>query len=68
MEKLSITRALFEEQLEYAASKVKDPRVGLFGSDSMMWRISRHALLGAHGSGRALLLQIAHPWVTSGGG
>ncbi|MCG8313060.1 MAG: DUF2236 domain-containing protein, partial [Pseudomonadales bacterium] len=36
------------------------------GPDSMMWRLSRHALAGAHGSGRALMLQIAHPWVTRG--
>ncbi len=66
METLAITRDMFEAQLERVASQVKDPRVGLFGPDSMMWRLSRHALLGAHGSGRALLLQIAHPWVTTG--
>lgn len=66
MDKIAISRDMFEEQLEFAASRVKDPRVGLFGPDSMMWRLSRHALLGAHGSGRALLLQIAHPWVTTG--
>ena len=61
-----IDRDQFEQQLQLAASKVKDPQVGLFGPDSMMWKLSRHALLGAHGSGRALLLQIAHPWVTRG--
>lgn len=63
---VEITRDLFEQQLERVAAEVKDPQVGLFGPDSMMWRIGRHAVFGAHGSGRALLLQIAHPWVTRG--
>lgn len=66
MAQVNITRDMFEAQLALATSKVKDPEVGLFGPDSMMWRLSRHALFGAHGSGRALLLQIAHPWVTRG--
>lgn len=66
MNTLAISRDMFEEQLAVAASKVADPRQGLFGPDSMMWKLSKHALFGAHGSGRALLLQIAHPWVTRG--
>lgn len=61
-----ITTDQFEEQLEYAIAKAKHPDHGLFGPSSMMWRLSRQALVGAHGSGRALLLQIAHPWVTQG--
>ena len=32
----------------------------------MMWRIGRCHLATGLGSGRALLLQIAHPWVTQG--
>lgn len=66
MQQLVVTRDMFESQLELAISKAKDPRIGLFGPDSMMWKLSRHAMFGAHGSGRALLLQIAHPWVTRG--
>ena len=66
MEQHIISRDQFEAQLARAAAQVKDPEVGLFGPDSMMWRLSRHALFGAHGAGRALLLQIAHPWVTRG--
>lgn len=61
-----IDRNQFEQQLELVISRVKDPKAGLFGPGSMMWKLSRHALFGAHGSGRALLLQIAHPWVTQG--
>lgn len=66
METIAITHDMFEQQLARVIAEVKDPQAGLFGPDSMMWRLSRHALSGAHGSGRALLLQIAHPWVTQG--
>ena len=53
MEQHIISRDQFEAQLARAAAQVKDPEVGLFGPDSMMWRLSRHALFGAHGAGRA---------------
>ena len=55
MEQHIISRDQFEAQLARAAAQVKDPEVGLFGPDSMMWRLSRHALFGAHGAGRALV-------------
>lgn len=66
MKQLEITHDDFTRQLEIAVSKAKDPNAGLFGPDSMMWRLSKHALVGSQGSGRALMLQIAHPWVTRG--
>lgn len=59
-----VSRAQFEESLARLARDVKNPKFGLFGPDSMMWRISRCHLATGLGSGRALLLQIAHPWVT----
>lgn len=31
----------------------------------MMWKLSRAGMPGAFGAGRALLLQLAHPWVTA---
>jgi uncharacterized protein (DUF2236 family) len=37
---------------------------GLFGPDSLTWRIDREAAVFL-GAGRALLLQLAHPWVAS---
>ena len=36
----------------------------VFGSRSMMWRIDKEAALFL-GAGRALLLQLAHPWVAA---
>src|SRR4029077_5461460 len=38
--------------------------VGLFGTESLTWRIDREAI-NFLGAGRALLLQLAHPWVAA---
>ena len=37
---------------------------GIFGPRSMMWRVDREAIIFL-GAGRALLLQLAHPWVAA---
>ena len=39
--------------------------VGLFGPDTVTWKVNREAVLLA-GGGRALLLQVAHPSVAAG--
>jgi len=41
------------------------PDVGLFGPDSLTWRVNREQAL-LLGGGRALLLQLAHPLVAAG--
>lgn len=46
--------------------KMPNPREGLFGPDSMMWKLDGLGAPPAFGAGRALLLQVAHPWVTAG--
>lgn len=61
-----VTQELFEKQLLKVHGKVLDPKVGLFGPDSMMWKMSQYIVPGGVGAGRALLLQISHPWVTAG--
>jgi uncharacterized protein (DUF2236 family) len=50
--------------LHAAAAEVRDPHAGLFGPDSITWRINRESALFL-GAGRAALLQLAHPWVTA---
>lgn len=60
----AINTACFEAQLERARAACEDPVAGLFGPGSMMWEINRYAFSAMQGSGRALLLQIAHPWIT----
>ncbi|MDP2228982.1 MAG: oxygenase MpaB family protein [Moraxellaceae bacterium] len=61
-----VTEELFEAQLLKVHGKVLDPKLGLFGPDSMMWKMSQYIVPGGVGAGRALLLQISHPWVTAG--
>ncbi|HET8706127.1 MAG TPA: lipoprotein insertase outer membrane protein LolB [Pseudomonadales bacterium] len=57
----------FCEQLKKIHNgKIPDPRIGLYGPDSMMWKLSRNLMPAAWGSGRTLLLQTAHPWITAG--
>lgn len=61
-----INKDAFCTQLVKLHGKVPDPRIGLYGPDSMMWKISGMLLPAGYGAGRALLLQTAHPWVTAG--
>jgi uncharacterized protein (DUF2236 family) len=51
-----------ESLLAATAENVKDPVAGIFGPDSISWRINRESALFL-GAGRAALLQLAHPWV-----
>lgn len=54
--------------LELALDKVRadaaGPVAGVFGPASVTWRIDREAVIFL-GAGRALLLQLAHPWVAA---
>jgi uncharacterized protein (DUF2236 family) len=47
-----------------AARGAIDRRAGIFGPQSMTWRINRESALFL-GAGRAALLQLAHPWVAT---
>jgi uncharacterized protein (DUF2236 family) len=53
-----------EDQLALIQRNAKDPVAGLFGPSSITWRVEREAALFL-GAGRALLLQLAHPWVAA---
>jgi len=50
--------------LAAVARQSADPAAGIFGPDSLSWKINREAALFL-GAGRAALLQLAHPWVTA---
>ncbi|MDA9402820.1 oxygenase MpaB family protein [Bradyrhizobium sp. CCBAU 45389] len=57
-----------EKDLEAALDKVRadaaGPVAGVFGPDTVTWQIDREAV-NFLGAGRALLLQLAHPWVAA---
>lgn len=57
-----VTRDDLELLLAGIERTIRDPHAGIFGPDSMTWRIDREAALFL-GAGRAALLQLAHPWV-----
>lgn len=59
-----IERDDLEHWLAEATGRAVDPVAGLYGPDSMMWRIGRESLAFL-GGGRAALLQLAHPWVAN---
>ncbi len=56
--------AALEATLASFRTGAADPRAGAFGPQSMRWQIDREAALFL-GAGRALLLQLAHPWVAA---
>lgn len=45
-------------------NSTRDPLAGLFGPQSISWRVNRESALFL-GAGRASLLQLAHPWVAA---
>jgi uncharacterized protein (DUF2236 family) len=59
-----VMRQDLETLLSIAERRVADPRAGIFGPDSISWKINRESALFL-GAGRAALLQLAHPWVTA---
>lgn len=63
MEQL-VSRPALESLLDAVARRTTNPRAGIFGPDSVTWKINREAALFL-GAGRAALLQLAHPWVTA---
>ncbi len=64
-----LRRAVTADDLERHLERVRDlaagEAAGVFGPDSLTWRVDREAALFL-GAGRALLLQLAHPWVAAG--
>src|SRR6266480_4600945 len=59
-----VSGALLEEQLELIRARVTSPLAGVFGPSSLTWQMNREAILFL-AAGRALLLQLAHPWVAA---
>jgi uncharacterized protein (DUF2236 family) len=61
----SISAVDLQRQLERVRTGAAGETPGVFGPESMIWRVDREAALFL-GAGRALLLQLAHPWVAAG--
>jgi uncharacterized protein (DUF2236 family) len=59
-----VSREDLERELALVRMSAAGKREGIFGRGSQTWRISREAAIFL-GAGRALLLQLAHPWVAA---
>ena len=57
-----VTRNDLETLLAQVEREIVDSAAGIFGPQSISWRINRESALFL-GAGRAALLQLAHPWV-----
>lgn len=53
-----------ERHIASIEQRVERPIEGIFGPNSITWRINRESALFL-GAGRAALLQLAHPWVAT---
>ncbi len=53
-----------EAALDRVRAEAAGPVAGVFGPDTVTWQIDREAVIFL-GAGRALLLQLAHPWVAA---
>jgi uncharacterized protein (DUF2236 family) len=61
---MPVSAAEFERSLDLVRASAAGAREGVFGPASMTWRVDREAAVFL-GAGRALLLQLAHPWVAA---
>jgi uncharacterized protein (DUF2236 family) len=61
---MPVSAAEFERSLDLVRAGAAGAREGVFGPGSMTWRVDREAAVFL-GAGRALLLQLAHPWVAA---
>lgn len=59
-----VTAGRLERELDALRAVVPGGDAGVFGPGSVTWRIDREAATFL-GAGRALLLQLAHPWVAA---
>lgn len=53
-----------ERELMLVRAAANSAEAGVFGPQSLMWRLDREAAIFL-GAGRAMLLQLAHPWVAA---
>src|SRR5215831_423591 len=58
------TQEDLERHIAAAKARVVHPIEGIFGAQSVTWRINRESALFL-GAGRAAILQLAHPWVAA---
>jgi uncharacterized protein (DUF2236 family) len=61
---ITVGIADLERCLEFVRTQAADEGTGVFGPASQVWQVDREAIVFL-GAGRALLMQLAHPWVAT---
>jgi uncharacterized protein (DUF2236 family) len=64
VDEAEVSAPVLERALERVRAAAAGPVEGVFGPQSMTWQVDREAI-SFLGAGRALLLQLAHPWVAA---
>jgi uncharacterized protein (DUF2236 family) len=64
MQRVVVSHEDLERELREIAALAPGQVEGVFGPASLTWRINREAAIFL-GAGRALLLQLAHPYVAA---
>lgn len=59
-----VSKPDIESLLQEIRIRTANPQAGIFGPQSVSWKINREAAVFL-GAGRAALLQLAHPWVAT---
>ncbi len=59
-----VSQSELQAALDLVRAEAAGSAEGIFGPASVTWRIDREAIIFL-GAGRALLLQLAHPWVAA---
>src|SRR3954454_16275461 len=64
MPRCEVTACDLERSLTFVQESAAGAAEGVFGRESTIWKVDREAAVFL-GAGRALLLQLAHPWVAT---
>src|SRR4051794_24355491 len=64
MTRREVTACDLERSLTFVQESAAGAAEGVFGGESTIWKVDREAAVFL-GAGRALLLQLAHPWVAT---
>jgi len=61
-----VTRELFEQRLEEVLAAAPSPRIGLFGPDSVVWKVTRFTPVYLLSTPLSGIMHAAHPWIAQG--
>ncbi len=63
---LIVTEKQFQASIEKVRERVKDPKAGLFGPDSLAWKMYGRGMLIGLSAPTILILQTSHPYIAHG--